>query len=111
MEEDQSIRSHVLAVLEREFPHLQTRFGVQQLRLFGSVSRGEDTAESDIDLLYTFDPEMDTYDNLFDLHEYLTNLLGRRIELVSEEWSGERFLQSAMRDAVSFENRSNKGIV
>ncbi len=111
MEEYQSIRSHVLAVLEREYPYLQKRFGVQQLRLFGSVSRGEDTEDSDIDLLYIFVPEMNTYDNLFDLHEYLTNLFGRRIELVSEKWSGDRFLKRALRDAISIDTYPGCGTV
>ena len=111
MEEYHSIRPYVLAVLEREFPYLQMRFGVQQLRLFGSVSREEDTRGSDIDLLYIFIPEMNTYDNLFDLHEYLTNLFGRRIELVSEKWSGDRFLKRALRDATSIDTYSGCGAV
>lgn len=75
-----SIRPVVLATLERELPYLQKQSGIQQLRLFGSVSREEDTPKIDIDLLYIFSLEMDTYDNLFDLHEYLTGLFGRKIE-------------------------------
>lgn len=103
MEAYHSIRPFVLATLERELPYLQKQYGIQQLRLFGSVSRGEDTPESDIDLLYIFSPEMNTYDNLFDLHEYLTELFSRKIELVSEKWSGERFLKRALQDAISIE--------
>jgi len=95
-----SIKPHVLIILEREYPYLQKRYGVRQLRLFGSVSRAEDTKESDIDLLYILTPERDTYDNLFDLHEYLENLFGRKVDLVSEEWGGERFLKCVMKDAV-----------
>ena len=95
-----SVRQSILETLRREFPYLQERFGLVQLRLFGSVSRGEDTADSDIDLLYIFKPEYDTYHNTFALHEYLTDLFGRKVDLVSEEWSGERFLSYALPDSV-----------
>lgn len=101
MTEYQSIFPQVISILEREMPYLQTKFGIKQLRLFGSVSRGTDSINSDIDLLYIFDEDKATYDNLFDLHEYLTKLFNRRVELVSEKWSGERFLQSALKDSVN----------
>ena len=95
-----SAKQEILETLRHEFPYLQQRFGLVQLRLFGSVSRGEDTETSDIDLLYIFQPEYDTYHNTFALHEYLTALFGRKVDLVSEEWSGERFLSYALQDSV-----------
>ena len=99
MSEYISIRDEVLARLTEEMPTLRERFGVRQLRLFGSVSRSEDTPDSDIDLLYIFNPDSETYDNLFDLHEYLTELFGREVDLISEEWSHAGFLRIALRDA------------
>ena len=97
-----SIRQMVLETLEHEYPYLQEKFGLVQLRLFGSVSRSEDTEESDIDLLDIFKPEYETYQNLFALYEYLTELFGRKVDLVSEEWSGERFLSVVLQDAVTY---------
>ena len=97
-----SIQQDVIAALKREYPYLKKRYGLTQLRLFGSVARGEDTENSDIDLLYTFEPGMATYDNLFELPEYLETLFGRKVDLVSERWSGERFLACALTDAVIF---------
>lgn len=44
----------VLEKLKRELPLLQEKYEIQKIELFGSVSRGEDTPESDIDLLYSF---------------------------------------------------------
>ena len=95
-----TIREEVREILNAEFPLLAKRFGVRELRLFGSVSRGEDTDTSDIDLLYTFEPEFETYHNLFSLHEYLENLFDHKVDLVSLEWSGERFLSLALKDAI-----------
>ncbi|HJJ36271.1 MAG TPA: nucleotidyltransferase domain-containing protein [Methanocorpusculum sp.] len=96
-----TIRQEVIERLTAEYPYLAKEFGIRELHLFGSVSRGEDTSDSDIDLLYSFEPAFETYHNLFRLHEHLTSLFGRKIDLVSLEWSGDRFLSIALRDAVS----------
>jgi len=101
MSEYVSIKEEVLQKLEANMPEIRERFGIQSLKLFGSVARGEDTVNSDIDLLYVFRDGYATYDNLFNLSEYLENLLGREIELVSEIWSTERFLASVLREAES----------
>ena len=98
-----SIKSDVIRKLEENFSEMKEMFGIQQLRLFGSVARGEDTESSDIDLLYAFLPETETYDSLLDLHDYLVSLFGREVDLVSEEWSQERFLKSALRDACTIQ--------
>ena len=96
-----SIRQEVLQTLSREYPYLQERFGIESLWLFGSVAKEQDTEDSDIDLLYIFRDGFSTYDNLFDLHEYLSSILPKRIELVSEEWSSTRLLSLAMKNAVT----------
>ena len=37
---------------------LRTQFGVKSLRLFGSVARGEQTSDSDIDICVVMNPNM-----------------------------------------------------
>lgn len=98
--EYQSIRPQVLSLLRRELPVLRERYGIQTIGIFGSVSRGEDTPESDLDIIYSFRPEMDTYDNLLDLGDFLEGLLQRKVDLVAEEWMSERFRASVMAEAV-----------
>lgn len=101
MPEYQGIKPQVIARLEENADYIKKEFGIETLRLFGSVSREEDTPDSDIDLLYTFTPAKETYDNLFDLHTYLVGLLGRDIDLVSEEWSSARFLACVHKDTIN----------
>lgn len=60
-------------------------FGVRRVGLFGSFVRGEQTAESDVDLLVQFDPEKKTFDNFMHLSALLENLLQRRVEIVTTE--------------------------
>ena len=58
--------------------------GVTSLSLFGSVARGDATETSDIDLLVSFDGRA-TFDRFMDLKLFLGDLLGRRVDLVTEK--------------------------
>ena len=54
--------------------------GVTHAWLFGSVSRGEERPDSDIDLLVTFDRDVFIFDRM-DLADQLSRLIGRRVDL------------------------------
>lgn len=81
-----TIRSRVLTTLGHELPYLRETYGIDEIGIFGSVSRGEDTPDSDIDILYTFQPGKATLTNLSGLHDHLEHLFGRKIDLVSRKW-------------------------
>lgn len=100
MKEYQSIKPRVLALLERELPTLREKYGIETIGVFGSVSREEDTPESDVDVVYSFRPEMDTYENLLDLGDFLEDLLQRKVDLVSVEWMSEGLRVCVMREAI-----------
>jgi len=84
MTEYQSIKEDVLAKLEAHMPELRNRFGIDTIGIFGSVSRGEDNPESDVDVLYTFRPGESTLANLVSLGAYLEELFGRKVDLIAE---------------------------
>lgn len=84
MTEYVSIKADVLKKLEENLPEIRKRFGIETLGVFGSVARGEDMPESDIDILVTFLPESDKYMNFLHLSEYLEALLGRNVDLLTE---------------------------
>lgn len=58
------------------------RYGAIDVRVFGSVARGRDRWDSDIDLLMTFRPDTDLFD-LFDLTEELRSILGTEVDILS----------------------------
>jgi predicted nucleotidyltransferase len=60
------------------------QYGVRTLGLFGSFVRNEQTAISDIDLLVDFEPEKETFRNFINLAYYMEELLGRKVELVTQ---------------------------
>lgn len=80
-----SIRNEVLAVLRANLGRVAATYGVRDLRLFGSVARGEATAGSDVDLVVEFDPGRITLTSFLDFTDDLEALLGRRVDVVSLE--------------------------
>ncbi len=60
-------------------------YGVSNLGLFGSFSKGRFTETSDVDLLVEFIPEQKTFDNFMELSFFLEELLGRKVELVTPQ--------------------------
>lgn len=64
--------------------------GARKIGIFGSFARGEETAESDVDVYLEFAEGMKTYDNFFAIHELLEGLFGRPIDLVTDGSLAER---------------------
>ena len=65
-----------------EINDLVLRHHGRTVALFGSVARGDDTPESDIDFLVDFAPGSSLFD-LMDLQEALEQLLGVSVDVVS----------------------------
>lgn len=67
--------------IEKMKPELISRFHVSQLSLFGSFVRGEETPESDLDVLVSFSI-MPSLFEFVDLQIYLSEALDIKIDLV-----------------------------
>ncbi|HJJ36048.1 MAG TPA: nucleotidyltransferase family protein, partial [Methanocorpusculum sp.] len=89
-----SIRLETLETLKEHLPEMQAKFGVETLDLFGSVARGDDTPDSDIDILYTFAPGKSTLSNLIQLGDYLEDLFHKKVGLVGKNWISPHFSES-----------------
>ena len=55
-------KEYILATLKTNKSRL-SEFGIIHVGLFGSYVRGEQSDQSDIDILIDFDPEMESFDN------------------------------------------------
>lgn len=76
----EKLREQILAVL--------LPYGVQRIAVFGSFARGEQTPDSDLDLLVKLKPPSQRPPlglKWFALEEELRRVLGRDVELVSED--------------------------
>jgi len=70
--------------LQNLLPKLQTQYQVRSLEVFGSYVRGDETADSDLDLLVTF-TESPSLFKFVELENYLGDQLGIKVDLVMKE--------------------------
>jgi hypothetical protein len=78
------------------------RYGVARLEVFGSVSRGDDDPDSDIDLLYELKPGARLGFSFFDLEDELADLFGRRVDLVPRDGINQHLREAILADAQAF---------
>jgi uncharacterized protein len=64
-------------------PELREKYGVQSLALFGSYARGEQTPESDLDLLVDLDPVPGLFTFVELIYE-LEDALGVTVDLFTD---------------------------
>jgi len=76
------------------------RRGARNIRVFGSVARGDQRHDSDIDFLVDFDPGRSLLD-LTGLWLDLETVLGCKVDVVSSRGLKPRLASEVMRDAVS----------
>lgn len=87
------------AVLVKNLPHLQAHFPVASFSIFGSVARGEETPESDIDILVEFHQPVGLFE-FAALRRELSELLGCRVDLVTESAIRREMRQNIMSEIV-----------
>ena len=93
-------RDLVLSQL-RQRRHELEQAGVLRLAIFGSVARGDNSADSDVDLMGDFDRAKGL--NLFDmvgLESLLTEIVGARVELFDRQMLKQPVRFRAEREAV-----------
>ena len=91
-------REKTLRILKSHKADLH-RFGVKSLRLFGSVARDEAAEGSDVDLLVGFEspPSFSSY---MKLRFFLEDLLGAKVDLVTENGLRDRVREYVEKDAI-----------
>lgn len=88
-------RDQILPVLEP--------YGVKRIALFGSVARGEETPESDIDILVDFEEPRKKPFGLFTwiaVEEELSRRLGRKADLVPQKGLKKRIRPTVEKEMV-----------
>ena len=74
--------------------------GAKNIRIFGSVARGDEGRDSDIDFLVDFEPGRSLFD-LAGLWLDLEKLLGCKVDVVSSRGLKPRLASEVLRDAVA----------
>ena len=82
-----------------EILRLAAAHGAKNVRLFGSVARGEADAESDLDVLVDLEPGRSLFD-LGGLLVDLQDLLGLKVDVVTEKGLRPRLRERVLKEAV-----------
>jgi predicted nucleotidyltransferase/DNA-binding XRE family transcriptional regulator len=89
-------RARKLRRHRQEILRLTRSVGVSNVRLFGSVARGDDSEESDIDLLVDFDVLLP----IIELSAKLTTLLGENVDIAPVAMLRPKVAANALAEAV-----------
>ncbi len=93
------ITKEVLRQKREDIERIATKHGVTNIRVFGSVARDQARQDSDIDLLIDVGPTISSWfpaGLILDLE----NLLGCRVEVVTEKSLNPQIRERVLREAV-----------
>ena len=85
-------------ILKKHKATLKEKFKVRQIGFFGSFARGEGMAESDIDILVEFSEPIGW--EFIDLKEFLEEILGREVDLVTVKALKPQLRERIMKEVV-----------
>jgi predicted nucleotidyltransferase len=79
--------------------HAAAKYGASNVRVFGSVAHGEEDEQSDLDLLVDMDNKC-SLPHLAGLHIELEELLGCKVDVVTEEGLRDRIRERILQGAI-----------
>ncbi len=91
----ETLRQHKAEILV-----IARQYHADNIRLFGSVARGDERLDSDIDLLVDFQPGSTLFDQS-GLIDALSNKLGRKVDVVSSRALNRHLAQRIQQEAVT----------
>ncbi|MCB7135089.1 nucleotidyltransferase family protein [Cellulosimicrobium marinum] len=90
-----TLRAH-----RREILAITRRHGASGVRVFGSVARGDDGPDSDVDILVDLDVHRRGLFPVADMSDELSVLLGERVDVVPVDALAPHVAESALATAV-----------
>jgi predicted nucleotidyltransferase len=83
-----------------EIDRLGVLYGARRIRVFGSVARGDEGPDSDVDFLVDFDRGYDMFAQRLPLTRQLETLLGRPVEVIPEHELSRHIRNRVLSEAV-----------
>lgn len=80
---------------------LADKHGASNVRVFGSVARGDDRLDSDVDFLVSLPSGYDLFLQRMPLADQLASLLGRSVDLIPEHELNPHLRDSILSEAIS----------
>ncbi|MCP3930339.1 MAG: nucleotidyltransferase family protein [Bacteroidetes bacterium] len=93
------IDEEIIRAISTNKTELQDKFNIESLSVFGSVSKGEETTASDIDILVRY-RKVPGFFAFLDLKRYLEDLTGRPVDLVTENGLKRQLKEKILQEAI-----------
>lgn len=84
-------RKEIQEILQDHKQELFQKYPLQEIGIFGSYTKDEQTTESDIDILVDYDKPIGI--EFIDLAHELESLLGVKVDLVSKQGIAKKYLE------------------
>lgn len=79
-------KEEVIKTIKSELPVLKNKYPIKELGIFGSIVRGDDTSQSDVDILVEFDDSKPIgFFEFIRLENSLSKLLQQKVDLVTKD--------------------------
>ncbi|GAB1541949.1 nucleotidyltransferase family protein [Scytonema sp. NUACC21] len=89
----------ILKAYREEILRIAAKYGAYNVRVFGSVARGEARPDSDVDFLVELEPQRTLLDQIA-LMQSLEELLGRKVDVTEPDTLHELIKDKVLREAV-----------
>jgi len=93
-------KEYILSTIRTHKPEF-SKYGVQNIGLFGSYIRGEQSNKSDIDILIDFEPDKENFDNYMAVYDLFEKLFkNEKVEIITKNglspYIGPKILNEVM---------------
>ncbi|MFA6280632.1 MAG: nucleotidyltransferase domain-containing protein [Bdellovibrionales bacterium] len=86
--------------LKPDIEQLALAHGARRIRVFGSVAKGQEMLDSDIDFLVDFPVGYDLFTQRLPLADKLEKLMNRKVDLIPEHELNRHLRDSVLKEAV-----------
>lgn len=76
-------KEEITEKLRKKYPYLVSKYGIKRIGLFGSYSKGEQTEDSDVDIIAEFERPIGL--KFVEFAEYLEELLGKKTDILTPD--------------------------
>lgn len=97
-------QKQILDFISKSKPMLQEKFHISRIGLFGSYARGEQSSNSDIDLIVEFDENTEIlYDLKIGVKQFFKDNLSVNVDLCRGKYLKPKFKNRILNEAIYFD--------
>lgn len=90
--------SECIRIISENKDFIEREYGVKSITLFGSIARGNNSVDSDVDILVEMPPKMIL---IYELKNYLEKILDSSVDLIRRHSQmSQKFLNQISHDAI-----------